>query len=173
MNAIGVVDALIFARAALGEHDEALRLLIGLAAVRESVPSCPQHSLSLPSELRTAVALGDLDLARRLAAKTVASRPLDSHALVLLAALEAEHEGRLEKAAGRYAEAASRWRAFGAPYEEVYARLGEGRCLAALGRGEDACAPLRRAARVFRRLGAAPALSQTLRVLESSDLRRI
>jgi Flp pilus assembly protein TadD len=120
-----------------------------------------------------AVGLGDLDLARRLAAKTVASRPLDSHALVVLAALEAEHEGLNELAAERFAEAASRWRAFGAPYEEAHARLGEGRCLAALGRGDDASAPLRRAARVFRRLGADPALSQALRVLESSDLRRV
>ena len=135
--------------------------------MRESISSCPQFGLTLPSELRTAAELGDLGLARRLAAKTVASRPLDSHALVLLSALEAEHEGRHEQAAQHYAEAASRWRAFGAPYEEAQALLGQGRCLVALGRADDASEPLRRAARVFKRLGAEPALSQTLRLLGS------
>ena len=171
-NDIDRLDALVSVHDALGEQAQALRLLRRIAEARESIRSCPHYGLRLPAELRTAVGLGDLGLARRLAAKTIASRSLDSHALVLLSALESEHEGRLDRAAGRYAEAASRWRAFGAPYEEAHARLGEGRCLAALGRGDDASAPLRRAARVFRRLGADPALSQTLRLLESSELSR-
>ena len=167
VNQIDVVDALAGARAALGERDEALSLLVRLAETREMLSSCPQLGLVLPSEMRMAVELGDLDLARRLAAKTIAGRPLDDHTLVLMSALEAEHEGRLDQAARQYAEAASRWRAFGAPYEEAQALLAHARCLVALGRGEDASEPLRRAARVFRRLGAEPALSQTTRMLES------
>lgn len=164
-NEMEVVDGLAAARAALGEDDEALGLLARLVRIRESISSCPQIGLTLPSEVRTAAGLGDLVLARRLAAKSIALRPLDSHALVLLSALEAEHEGLLEPAAERFAQTASRWRAFGAPYEEAHALLGQGRCRVALGRGDDASAPLRRAARLFKRLGAAPALSQTLQLL--------
>ena len=164
-NAIDLLGALADAYSSLGEHDEALKILTRVAEVRESITSCPQFGLTLPAQLRMAAALGDLSLARRLAAKTVASRALDRHTLVLLLALEAEHESRLKQAAQHYAEAASRWRAFGAPYEEAQALLGQGRCLVALGRGDDASMPLRRGARVFKRLGAAPALSQTLRLL--------
>ena len=169
-NVIDVLGALADAYASLGERDQALGLLTRVAEVRESISSCPQFGLSLPSMLRTAAELGDLGLARRLAAKTVASRALDSHALVLLCALAAEHEGLHDHAAPHYAEAASRWRDFGAPYEEAQALLGQGRCLVALGRVDDASKPLRRAARVFKRLGAEPALSQTRRLLEPGKL---
>ena len=164
-NALDVLDALAGAHGSLGERDQALRLLTRIAEVRESISSCPQFGLMLPSELRAAAELGDLGLAQRLAAKTVASRPLDSYALVLLSALEAEHEGRLEQAAGHYAEVAPLWRSFGAPYEEAQALLGQGRCLVSIGRAEEASKPLRRAARVFKRLGADPALAQTTRLL--------
>lgn len=164
-NAIQVLSALAEAHASLGEIDRAKGALRRAAEVHESFASRPQFGLTLPSMLRTAAGLGDLGLARRLAARTIPGRPLDDHALVLLAALEAEHEDRLDEAAGSYAELAVRWRAFGAPYEEALALLGQGRCLAAVGRGGEAHAPLRRAARVFRRLGAGPALSQALGLL--------
>jgi hypothetical protein len=170
--AIDALGVLVSVHVAAGEQAQALRLLRRIAAARESIRSCPHYGLRLPAELRTAFELDEPGLARRLAAKTIASRTFDGHALVLLAALESEHEGRPDRAAGRYDEAASRWRAFGAPYEEAHARLGQGRCLAALGRGDDAAAPLRRAARVFRRLGAEPALAQALRLLESRELSR-
>ncbi len=166
-NAIQVLAALADAHVALAERDRARGELVRTAEIRESFSSCPQFGLTLPSMLRTAAELGDLGLARRLASKTLASRPLDSHCLVLMSALEAEHEGRLEQAAQHFAEAASRWRAFGAPYEEAQALLGQGRCLVAVGSGDDASLPLRRAARVFKRLGADPALSQTRRLLGS------
>ena len=171
-NTIDVFSALAEACLALGERAEALRLLRHLADVRESISSCPQFGLTLPAQLRVAAALDDLDLARRFAAKTVASRPLDSHTLVLLSALEAEHGGRLDEAVRHYADAASRWRAFGAPWEEAQALLGQGRCLVALRRDDEASAPLRRASRVFKRLGAAPALSQTLQLLGSGKRAR-
>jgi hypothetical protein len=135
-----------------------------IAEARESIASCPHYGLVLPAELRAAVVLGDVGLARRLAAKTVASRALDSHTLVLLSGLEAEQVGEHERAAQRFAESASCWRAFGAPYEEAHARLGQGRCLVALGRAVDAAEPLRRAARLFKRMGAGPDLSQAMRL---------
>ncbi len=170
--AIDRLDVLMSVHHALGEQTQALRLLRRIAEARESIPSCPHNGLRLPAEVRTAAELGDLGLARRLAAKTIASRALDSHVLVMLSAFEAEHEARYGQAAERFAEAASRWHAFGAPYEEAQALLGQGRCLVALERGDDASTPLRRAARVFKRLGAEPALSETLRLLECREPSR-
>jgi tetratricopeptide (TPR) repeat protein len=163
-NSINVLDALACAHDSLGERDTALLLLRRIADEREAISSCPHYGLVLPAEVRMAVELEDMELARRLAAKTVASRAHDGHSLVLLSALESEQEGEYDRAAQRFAEAASRWHAFGAPYEAAQARLGQGRCLVALGRADDAVRPLRDAARVFRRLGAAPALAQTLRL---------
>ncbi len=165
-NAIDTLDVLVSVHDALGEQAQALRLLRRIAEARESIPSCPHNGLRLPAEVRTAAELGDLGLARRLAAKTIASRALDSHALVMLSAFEAEHDARYGQAAECFAEAASRWHDFGAPYEEAHASLGQGRCLRALGRAGDAAKPLRRAERVFRRLGADPALARTLRLLK-------
>ena len=171
-NSVDALDALACIHGSLGEREKALRLLRRIAEARESISSCPHYGLMLPAELRTAVELGDLGLARRLAAKTVASRALDSHTLVLLSALETEHAGERDLAARRFAEAASCWRDFGAPYEEAHARLGQGRCLVALKHADDAAKPLQRAARVFKRLGAEPALSQTLRLLGSLVVAR-
>ncbi len=172
-NQVDVLDALAGVRAALGEHDEALKLLTRIAELRESIASSPRFgALTLPSELRAAAELGDLGLARRLSVRTLASVPLDSHALMLLGALAAEYGGRHEQAAPQYAEAAARWRAFAAPYEEVQALLGQGRCLLALGRAEAALTPLQGARRVFKRLGARSALSQTTRLLGLDTRRR-
>jgi class 3 adenylate cyclase/tetratricopeptide (TPR) repeat protein len=167
-NEIQMLSGLADALSALGEHDRARDALERAAEARESIDSCPQFGLTLPSMLRSSARLGELDLVRRHAAKTIAGRPLDDNALVLASALEAEHEGRLDQAARHFAEAASRWRAFGAPYEEAHALLGQGRCLVALGRGDEAAEPLRRAARVFKRLGAAPVLGQTRALQEST-----
>jgi hypothetical protein len=47
------------------------------------------------------------------------------------------------------------------PYEEGHALLGQGRCLAALGRAPEAAAPLAAAREIFARLGAKPALAET------------
>ncbi len=165
-NQVEVLDALAGVHVALGKHDKALGLLGRIAEIRESIPSCPQFGVTLPFEVRAAAELGDLGLARRLAAKTVTSRALDGHVCVLLGALAAENDGLHKRAAAQYADAASRWGAFGVPYEEAKALLGQGRCLLALGRAEAASTPLQGARRVFKRLRADPALSQTMRLLE-------
>jgi hypothetical protein len=47
------------------------------------------------------------------------------------------------------------------PYEAAQALLSKGRCLAALGRGPEAAAPLVAARKIFARLGARPALEET------------
>jgi class 3 adenylate cyclase/tetratricopeptide (TPR) repeat protein len=163
-NQVEVLHALAALRLSLGRYREALSLLTEIAERRESLPSCPQFGLTLPAELRAAAQAGDIALARRLSAKIKTGRALDDHALALLSALEAEHGLRHEEAAEAYANAAGRWHRFGAPYEEAHALLGEGRCLAALGRTE-ASLPLRAAQRVFGRLGVRPAVADVAELL--------
>jgi len=46
------------------------------------------------------------------------------------------------------------------PYEEAQARLGQGRCLVALGRAPEAAPVLETAREIFARLGARPALEE-------------
>ncbi|MBV9047187.1 MAG: hypothetical protein JOY58_02905 [Solirubrobacterales bacterium] len=116
---------------------------------------------ALPHVVRTAVALGDADLARRLA-DNLPSKPLLRKAGLLTAqALIAEHEGRHGQAAGAFAEAAKAWERLQTPWERAHALLGQGRCLVALGRSSEASDLIRAARKVFNALGAAPALSET------------
>jgi hypothetical protein len=110
--------------------------------------------------VRTALAAGDPDLARRLADGIEPRYPLHGHALCAARAQLAEHAGDHAEAACRYAEAAGRWEEFGNVPERAYALLGQGRCLLAL---EDLAAeqPLRRAAELFSSMGYRPALAET------------
>jgi hypothetical protein len=78
-----------------------------------------------------------------------------------LDALVCELGGEPERAAELFAAAAARWREFSMPYEEAFALLGRGRCLAAAGRRADAQEHLSAARGVFTRLGAKPALEET------------
>jgi hypothetical protein len=77
-----------------------------------------------------------------------------------------EVDGKHEAAASGFADAASRWHNFGVPCEEAQALLGQGRCLVALGRAEEAREPLSRASQVFERLGAKPALAEVEGLLQ-------
>ena len=84
--------------------------------------------------LRTALAAGDPDLAKRLTDGLEPRYPLREHALCAARAQLAEHAGDHADAATLYAEAAARWQQFGNVREHAYALLGQGRCLVALGR---------------------------------------
>jgi hypothetical protein len=107
----------------------------------------------LPDLVRIAVAAKDLRSARRLLDGPELKTTRDEHALVTARAVLAEGEADFRQAALHYKEAAERWAAFGLPLEEGMTRLGEGRCLAAVG-APGASAALRRAKRIFRTLGA-------------------
>ena len=72
----------------------------------------------------------------------------------------AEAAGDLLEAVDLFAEAADGWQAFGNVPEQAYARLGQGRCLLALG-APGAEEPLRQARELFTSLGYAPALAAT------------
>ena len=115
----------------------------------------------LPQMLRTAHSTGPLELAERLTVWIEPRLPGQRCARTYGDALLAEAHGEYETAAAGFADAASRWRDFGVPYEEGHALLGQGRCLAALGRAPEAAAPLAAASSIFARLGAKPALEET------------
>jgi hypothetical protein len=78
----------------------------------------------------------------------------------------AEARGEDGAARGDYAEAAARWHDFGVPCEEAQALLGQGRCLVAFGRDDEAREPLSSAREIFERLGAKPALEETDKLLD-------
>ena len=118
--------------------------------------------------LRTALAAGDPELAKRLADGLEPRYPLREHALCAARAQLAEHAGNHADAATLYAEAATRWQQFGNVREHAYALLGQGRCLVALG-DPIAEQPLRQAAELFASMGYRPALAETETLLEQAN----
>jgi hypothetical protein len=111
------------------------------------------------SELvRVGLAAGDPNLAARLVAGVKPVWPAGEHALASARASLAEEAGETEAAAAGYADAARRWGAFGVVAEQAFALLGQGRCLARLGRRAEE--PLEQARAIFGRLGAEPWLRE-------------
>ena len=116
--------------------------------------------------VRTALALGDRELAERLAAGVEPPLPYADHAGVAVNAALAEARGDLQAAADGYADAADRWQRFGVVPEQAFALLGQGRCLIALGRTVRATPVLQQAREIFAGLKAAPALVETDTLLQ-------
>ena len=118
------------------------------------------YSASVLNELvRSALALGDRELAVRLADGVESVTPLNEHAVAASRAQLAEAASEHADAAQLYAEAAERWRTFGNVPERAYALLGQGRSLAALGNPESGV-PLREARDLFASMGFAPAVAE-------------
>ncbi len=169
----GAADVVVFGLAAAataglagGAPERACALLAELeqaAGTRES----PYYARQLGAMLRTALAAGNHNLAKRLAEGLEPRYPLDEHALCAAHAQLAEHVGEHAEAATLYAEAAARWQQFGNVPEQAHALLGQGRCLHAL---EDPAAeqPLRQAAELFGSMGYRPALTETEALLEQT-----
>ena len=118
--------------------------------------------------MRTALAIGDPELARRLIETVEPTTPLADNALCACRAQLGEAEGDLGAAVDTYSEAAERWRHFGNVPERAYALLGEGRCLSALGKPE-AEEPLRNARDLFASMGYRPALAETEALLSRTQ----
>jgi len=169
---IGAADvsafALASASAALASHTpERTCSLLGELEQAAGTRESPYYARHLPAMLRTALAAGDAELAKRLADGLKLRYPLDEHALCAARAQLAEHDGDHAEAASRYAEAAARWQEFGNVPERAYALLGQGRCLRALGK-TDAEEPLRQARDLFASMGYKPALAETEVLLEQT-----
>jgi len=118
--------------------------------------------------MRTTLALADRELGARLTDGVEPRTPLAEHALTACRAQLAEAAGEHAQAAILYADAATRWQEFGNAPERAYALLGQGRCLAALGRA-DAEEPLREARELFASMGYKPALAETEALLAQSE----
>ena len=157
--------AVAAARLALGDPVHALELLSDAEAALRGRGGYWLAWL-LPNAVRIALAAGDRARAVSLAGSLEPLQPLSRHALVAAQALVTEAHGNYEAAAACFADAAGRWHDFAAVHEEAQALLGQGRCLAALRRAEEARRPLSEARKIFQRLGADPALADVDRLLD-------
>ena len=137
-----------------GHPQPATELLVELTRVPR-IHAEPYHVAELPRLVRTALTLGEPELAARLADGVEPVTPLFEHALSACRAELAEAAGEHAEAAQLYAEAAKRWREFGNVPEHAYAVFGQGRCLTALGKSE-AEGPLRTAREALRVHGVHP-----------------
>ncbi len=150
---------LVTALACAGDRRRAIELLAGIASVPHPRGFQGYEEL-IPQLMRLALHCREAALAEQLIAGIEPDVPLLEHVLVTGQTLLAEARGEHEAAAAGFADAAARWHEFGVPYEEGHALLGQGRCLAALGRAPEAAAPLAAAREIFARLGAKPALAE-------------
>ena len=145
---------------ALGRPQAAVRWLNEWAATPQPA-STVEFAWLVPEAVRLALRCSGLELADRLRNRGDGLLPVQQNVMASVDALLAESRGGLDEAAAGFADAAARWHGFGVPYEEGHALLGQGRCLAALGRAPEAAAPLAAAREIFARLGARPALEET------------
>jgi class 3 adenylate cyclase/tetratricopeptide (TPR) repeat protein len=154
-------------RAAVGQSDRAAALLAEIdttPGVRETV----YYASVLPGMVRTALALGNLELGERLIIGVESRTPYEAHALATVRAALAEARGDPEHAAEGYADATRRWQSFGVVPEQGFGLLGLGRCLTQLGRSGEASIALQQAREIFQRLQAAPALAEIDELLQQA-----
>jgi class 3 adenylate cyclase/tetratricopeptide (TPR) repeat protein len=172
-RAVGTAEMVVFALAAAAAAvvaDDPARASTFLVELEQKAGAheAVYYASQLAEMVRTALAVGDSKLAKRLADGLEPRYPLDEHALRAARAPLAEHDGKLGEAIALYAEAASRWQEFGNVTERAYALFGQGRCLRALGR-PGAEEPLLEARDLFASMGYKPALEETDALLGKSE----
>jgi class 3 adenylate cyclase/tetratricopeptide (TPR) repeat protein len=153
-------------RLAQGNPQQAKALLVELEQVA-GIRADPYYAYVLPGLARGALTLGDRELAARLVDGVEPRTPLTEHALCASRAQLVEAAGDHAQAAALHAKAAARWRELGNVPERAYALLGQGRCLATLGKPE-AEPPLHEARDLFASMGYKPALAETEALLEQA-----
>jgi class 3 adenylate cyclase/tetratricopeptide (TPR) repeat protein len=131
----------------------------------------PYYARELAAMLRTALTVGDVGLASRLAEGLEPRYPLDEHALYAARAQLAEATGHHAEAAALYAEASTHWQDFGNVPERAHALLGQGRCLLVTD-PPAAKQPLHEARDLFAAMGYKPALAVTEALLEETAAAR-
>ena len=156
---------LCLAAASIGESSGAIELLRAVAAAPRQAGYQGDED-SYPDLMRCALKLGEVGIADQLERRIKSGLPLTDHVIATGGALLAEAHGDFETAAAGFADAASRWRDFGIPYEEAQALLGRGRCMMAVERDSEAAAPLAAAREIFARLGAKPTLAEVAQLLD-------
>ena len=166
MHQLGL-GSVALARAALGQDQAAVALIAEVEAFPGARDNLYFPTL-LPSTVRSALRMDELQLAERLVNGLEPRYPYAEHALVAANAALTEARGDLSSAAGAYADAADRWERFGVVPEQAFALLGQGRCLIGLSRATEAAPMLQRAREIFERLEAAPALAETDALLQQA-----
>ncbi|MDP9329093.1 MAG: AAA family ATPase [Actinomycetota bacterium] len=109
----------------IGMNDRAAASLAEI----EATPDAREYAFYaafLPAMVRTALSIGDNQLAERLADGVEPLFPYTEHALVAANASLAEARSDLQGAADAYADAALRWEQFGVVPEQAFALLGQG-----------------------------------------------
>ena len=163
--AVGGLATSAAARSAVGQTKAAATLLTEIDAI-PGAHEFPGYAAFLPEMVRTALAIGDPQLAERLVGGVEPRFPVAEHALVAASAALTEARGDLQAAADSYADAVARWERLGVVPEQAFALLGQGRCLLGLNRPTEATPVLQHAAEIFGRLQAVPALAETDALLE-------
>jgi tetratricopeptide (TPR) repeat protein len=158
------LDVLAHIAIGAGEPERCRELLHEIEA-HPTIRECWNYLAYLPEIVRLALAVGDMDLARRLGA-SIPPATLDLHRIAseMVAAQLAEAGGDHDEAAKRYGAAERGWRTFSVP-ELAQALLGRGRCLVALN-DPDAESTFRDARDVFASLDARRYLPEVDGLLE-------
>jgi hypothetical protein len=142
------------------ELEEAERLLQGM--VEELVSSGEALLGSVECDLaREALALGSSNVLNSGLSLSAGESKGARFTRENWSALAEEAEGRHSEALARFLDAESGWSAFGDPYEQAHALLGQGRCLVGLSRSSEAIPIMQHAREIFEQLRAAPALAET------------
>ena len=121
----------------------------------------PEPRYWLPGWLRSATRLGELELAERILDATNPHSPLDLFNSQAARAVLTEVRLGPDPALEKYSAVTEAARRFGAVIEEAFALLGQGRCLIALNRPDEAILVLQHARDMFTNMGARPALAET------------
>ncbi len=166
---VDAISTVAVARACLGRSQAAVDLLLEVDGA-PGIKVNQYFAIMLPSLTRLSLVLGDHNLAEGLIRGFEPRDAYADHARAAGAAVVTESRGEREAAADAYADAAKRWEAFGVVTEHAFALLGQGRCLVALGRAEDAWPVLIRAREIFEWLGAAPHLAETEALLSGARM---
>lgn len=151
---------------AAGDHTTAHGLLEELEQTERSIS---EYAAILPEAARSALALHQPELARRLADRVPPKPMLRETALLTVDALIAGHERRHTDAEARFAAAAQAWQRLQTPWEQAHALLGQARCLLAVGRPADAAEKIHTARELFNAMGATLALAEADTVLERAS----
>ena len=114
----------------------------------------------LPDAARIFVAADQTETLRRILDRIRPGLTRDRYAVAAGRAALNEAQGNLEEGLRAYVEAAANWEAFSMPLEQGHSLFGAGRCLAALGRKEEAAKHLESARELFGSLGALPLVAE-------------
>jgi hypothetical protein len=114
-------------RAAAGDRDGVREVLQRIAGLSEMAVS-HEFASRAPALVRAGLAVGEADLAARVAAFLSPLLPTRQYATASAQASLAEYRGDRETAAAGFGAAAAGWAALGNKVEQAYALRGQGRC---------------------------------------------